>query len=622
MDHVLAAYASYLILRKRDVLTSRFFLQNPFKSPIFTMRIRYQIMLLTITVLVAYYPVIFAPMNSVDDPGLFLHLLNIDSFSLWKIFMPGGSSGYYRPLLQISFLLDQYVWGLEESFIHLDNILIHLCNTMIVFVIVRRVCQIIEWAPGGALVAALLFGVHPINTESVSWISGRTDPLAACFLLLSVLALLYRSRPLLSSLASALLMLLACLVKETAIFFLPAALILPFYLPTRNNDSRTMREIFLRNIPHFVIIMLAGAGYFLLRALALSKGDEGIAHVVASAAGKQSPDLLLILRMMLKAIGFYAKKLFIPFPLNFGITHVSDGYVLVGLLVCVAICYLVVHRTMISFFMVCAASIGSSAIMIAFLNVTWTPLAERYMYIPSAFFIIGITLSVKQREDKSRCHSCMVGFTWVLVIIGIYGTFTRSLLWQNNLAFFQDAVRKNPDFMPARNELATALKRQGRTQEAVEIYQSFQMHKDVKNYQYGMMSKAGVYEDNGDPVAARNILREVLKTPGNLEIMILQKMLEVNQIEVLRGKETAAQVYEDSVRCLTRLYELTGDPFYQYRLGVINLQGKHEQLALAAFREVCRTAATDAFYRKPAEKLTATLATKLEKSVTGEHQKL
>jgi protein O-mannosyl-transferase len=579
------------------------------------MRIRYQILLLSIAVLGVYYPAIFAPLNSVDDPGLYQYLLNADDFSLTGIFFPGSSGGYYRPILQISFIFDKYVWGLEQSFMHLDNILLHLCNTLLVFALARKVCRVNNWTTGGAFTAALLFAVHPINTESVSWISGRTDPLAALFLLLSALALLYRHRPLLSTLAAALLMLLACLVKETAIFFLPAAFCFPFYL--REEKEGSLRERALANLPHFAVFLACGAGYFGFRAIAFSKGDEGLARVATSMVGKQSPDFLLRVRLGLKTVGFYGKKLVEPFPLNFAITHVSEIYVLVGILVGVALCFLVLRRTLLSFFWASAASIAASGIVIGFLNTTWTPLAERYMYIPSAFFLIALTLSLQQSKVLRLQRKYQVAFIVPLVTIAIWGSFTRNLLWQDNLAFFQDTVRKTPDFTPARNELAIALKGQGRTQEALEIYKTFELQTELKNAQYGMLNKAGAFADSGDFQTARTILREVLKTPGKQEIQILERMLEIDKLAMYQGKTTQALVYDDSVACLKRLSELTGNPFYQYRLGVVHLQAKNEPQALAAFKNVSRTAASDVYYRKPAEKLVAKLEAKAGAGVTG-----
>jgi hypothetical protein len=575
------------------------------------MRLRYHIMLLVAVVLGIYYPAIFAPLNSVDDSGMYLHLLNTDQFSLRTIFLPGGSGGYYRPLLQTSFLIDKYVWGLEESFMHLNNILLHLGNTLLVFFIARKTVSLLDLRSTILpLAAAVLFAVHPINTEAVNWISGRTDLLAAFFLLLSVWLLLNRPFSLVFSLLSALSVLLACLSKETALFFLPAAIILPLYLQAGKADAPPLRMSCLKAIPHAIIVILAGAGYFLLRMQALAKGDEGVARVVTHVAGSQSADPLATIRVVIKTAGFYAKKLFIPFPLNFGIIHVSDFYIFIGLLVCILIAWLLTRRTITSFFFIAAAAVGASALMIPLLNTTWTPVAERYMYIPSAFFTLGIMLSLGQCRQGIQHQNRLVVLAGLLAIVACYGTFTRNLLWQDNLALYRDTLRKSPGFVPAQNEIAVALNRMGRTEEAQAIYKSFTPREDLKNFQYGIINKAGALANSGDYAEARRVLQDALLNPGKHEVLILQKMLEVSKVEIIRGKTTSGAVYGDSVKRLSRLYEITGDPFYQYRLGVVNLHEKNYSEALAAFSVVCKTAPKDIYYRKPAEKLVAKLSAK------------
>lgn len=572
------------------------------------MRIRYQIMLLIVVVLGVYYPSLSAPLNSVDDPGMYSYLHNTDDFTFRGVFMPGGA--YYRPLLLLTFLFDKYVWGLEVSFMHLDNILLHLCNVLLVFAITRKSCSLTgQQTTYLPLAAAILFAIHPINTESVIWISGRTDLLAGFFILLSVFLLLNRPLPFVLSLLSACCLLLACLSKETAIFFLPAALVIPFFLPADPADASTIGRTFRRSLPHGMVFGLIGAGYLLFRRFAISGGDQGVARVVTHVAGTQSADLMVSVQMVLKAIGFYAKKLVIPFPLNFAIVHVSDIYILIGVVVCVCIVWHVTRRRSLSgYFFISALSIATSTVLILLLRITWTPLAERYMYIPAAFFVVGSAMTIQQWRHYRRYHKQLVAIAGVITAIALYGTFTRNLLWQDNLGLYQDTVRKSPGFMPAQNELATALKQHGKADEALVIFQSFQMRDDVINSQYGMMNKAGAFADNGEFDQAREILNGILKDPGRHEASVLMKMLEINKIQLLRGKATSAALYENNVTCLSRIYEITKDPFYQYRLGVVHLHEKNNKPALISFNIVTKTASPTAYYRKPAEKLAKDLA--------------
>lgn len=586
------------------------------------LKISTSVLSLVCIVLGVFYPALFAPLNSVDDTGMYHYLLNTDTFTLWGIFLPGGSGNYYRPILLTSFLADKYVWGLEESFMHLENILFHLTNTLLVFAIARRAGLLCGTKSSLApFLAAFFFAIHPITTEAVNWISGRTDLLAGFFLLLSVLVLLRLPMTFITSCLAASCMLAACLAKETAIFFLPAAILLPFFIPEDTEKPGHLRATLQSHFAHIVIFASAGIGYILFRKLAFSQGDQGVTRVLTYVGGDQAAGVLVSLRLLLKALGFYYKKILIPFPLNFGIIHVSDGYILLGVLVCAAIVWLLLHRTVPAFFLVCAAAVGSSALMIPLLRLTWTPLAERYMYIPAAFCIIGIALSVQR-----WCHECRyqrflaVGLA-TLAAIALYGTATRNLLWQDNLALFRDTLRKSPDFAPARNEIANALYAQGKTQEAAVIYKSFDENSDLVNSQYGLMNKAFALTEEGDFAETRRVLRKALTNPGKHEVSILKQMLEVNKIEVMQGKTTSAAVYDDSVTRLSRLYEITGDPFYQYRLGVTHLRENNRQKALEAFTITCKTSPEGIYYRKSAEKLAAALVSQTGKGVARGEKK-
>lgn len=87
----------------------------------------------------------------------------------------------YRPLRDISHAIDFAIWGENPVGFHLANILIHLANVLLVFTLVRRMAG--DFAV--ALIAALIFAVHPLQTDAVTYISGRRDVLFSLFYLAS-----------------------------------------------------------------------------------------------------------------------------------------------------------------------------------------------------------------------------------------------------------------------------------------------------------------------------------------------------------------------------------------------------------------------------------------------------
>jgi len=95
--------------------------------------------------------------------------------------------GYWRPLVTLSYVWDYAWWRLEPFGFHLTNVLLHIANSVLAGRLLLR-CGL---ATRPALLAAALFAVHPVHTESVAWIAGRTDLLA---FLLALLALELRER--------------------------------------------------------------------------------------------------------------------------------------------------------------------------------------------------------------------------------------------------------------------------------------------------------------------------------------------------------------------------------------------------------------------------------------------
>src|SRR3989441_12974604 len=98
----------------------------------------------------------------------------------------------YRPIRDISYAIDYAIWGERAFGFHLTNLVIHAANVLLVFVLIRRFAESLLTAT----LAALIFAVHPIQTDAVTYISGRRDLLFTFFYLLAFHSYLtyYRKR--------------------------------------------------------------------------------------------------------------------------------------------------------------------------------------------------------------------------------------------------------------------------------------------------------------------------------------------------------------------------------------------------------------------------------------------
>jgi tetratricopeptide (TPR) repeat protein len=573
---------------------------------------RYLIALLVVIVLGIYYPTIFAPFNTVDDVKMVTGLLNKESLRLREVFFPGGQGYYYRPLLYLSFWLDTFLWGQEASFWHLVNILIHAANAVLVFFVTHAVSKKKDISSNVVpSLAALLFAVHPINTEAVNWVSGRSDLLACLFLLLSILSLFLaletgRHRYRFGALTA---FLTACLCKDSAIFFLPGALAIIFcYDEDRWGSVRDFLAALRKRSGLYAYMLFVPILYFSIRHLAFAKGDGGV-HAVSKAVVGQHADYSYIVRAGLKSAGFYASKLFYPFPLNFGIVKVPDYFLYIGILVFIVCFYLLYRRDTIAALFLASVSIASSALVVVYGRMAWTPIAERYLYIPSATFSVAIVLLVYSLLRRPRRQKQALFAAFILFAVFGYATVARNIVWQDNLTLFQDTVKKSPDFPPAKNELAIALLEHGRKDDAFRIFKSNKTADDLKNNEYSVDNRALTMAADGDLEGARSLLLKSLDERSRNYNLLVKRLIEIDtkRASDTKNPQKIKEIRTELVFLLEKMHGRTGDPFYLYRIGQNYMIMKDKQQARNYFKKAYEAAPDGAYYKEPARKLAETL---------------
>jgi tetratricopeptide (TPR) repeat protein len=552
----------------------------------------YLLLLLLFLALGVYYPTLFAPYNSLDDQVMVHRLLNQTEFSLRSHFAPGGTYDYYRPLMTLTHELDKYVGGLQESFMHLLNVLLHALNYLLVF----------------------LFCLHPLNTEAVNWISARADVLAGTFVFLSLLCLLegLERHNLAWGVAGALAVLLGALSKETALFLLPGVFLL-LCLRRGGPETPWTGRWWL-----FAGYGAAAAGYFALRWRAFHT-DRGIvytAKVVSQVVAKTTPvpaapadpsfPLLDLLRVAVKVSGFYACKLFQPFPLNFAIDRVDNLYLIPGAVVLGALALLVWRRRPIGTLFLVSAALAASALLVVFTRLAWTPLAERYMYVPCGVFAVALVYGCAPWVERLRLERAVPVLLPLLLATGAWASTARNIIWQDNLTLYQDTVRKSPDFAPAKNELAIALYAHGRAEEATELLASLRLPEG----QTASLNRAAALAEQEDYQQARQLLLERRKKHDAKEIRVLEMLVRLTseEAEKTTDDEQRRQYFLNIAGWIEDLMRLSSDPFNWYRLGRVHLALENRVEAQRCFAEAARRLPEGSVYREPAAKLARNLA--------------
>jgi hypothetical protein len=149
------------------------------------------------------------------------------------------SSTGVRPLLMVSYWLNYHFWGANPFSYHFVNLIIHCINTGLVFLVLLRLLKIAAWpqqrARVASMIGALVFSIHPLQTESVSYIAGRSESLASLFLLLAYVVFLYRRNESISWVEALLVLVLfgaGMKTKENAVSLAAILVLTDMFWPT------------------------------------------------------------------------------------------------------------------------------------------------------------------------------------------------------------------------------------------------------------------------------------------------------------------------------------------------------------------------------------------------------
>lgn len=378
---------------------------------------------------------------------------------------PSRKSGYYRPITTLSYMIDVALWGNNPRGFHGTNVLLHALCSVLVYVFAAS----LRIHPSTALLAALLFALHPVHTESVAWISGRTDLLCTLFLLLSLLTFPKSredppgKRRVLFQAGSLLTFLLALWAKETAIV-LP--LLLPLYEEVSMCSARNAAPSFVRrHIGYWITAVF----YIVLRVFAL--------HRLGPTTGQHAKGLPIRLLTAPKIVGCYLKQMIWPLHLNAEIDIVpvrsplDMSFLLsVGTIIALLLIALRLRKTHRPLFF------GILWFFLALLPVSnLIPLqdevADRFLYTPSIGFLVALSVVLFLLYEHIGKPSFRIAITTVfsLILFGYgWSTIHRNRDWKNDLTLFSANVRDAPNASRAHYNLATLFLVRGEYDRAIE----------------------------------------------------------------------------------------------------------------------------------------------------------
>jgi signal peptidase I len=363
---------------------------------------------------------------------------------------PTGAT-LYRPVPQALHAIDYRLWGTDASGFHVTNIILHTLAGWLVYLIGLTLLK--KRAP--AMIGALLFATHPVHTEAVTYIAGRTDLTVALFALLSFLLFLKarppegKPRPLIYA-GSLGAFLLALMSKESAVAF-PLVLVVHYLCFTRGNGKGLWRGLVLPVAPYVVLVI----AYL------------GMRFAFADGVGAEVERVGPWIRMLtaVRTFGDYLKVLVFPADLSLRLDYPwSESFSQPGTLFQAITSAGFLSLTVWAFRKARTLSFGLLWIAICLLPVsnalavTSKPLfAERFLYLPSAGFCFALGYLIGRLVPSAGIgrvgrRSALGAPLIVTSIVLAYSLLTvqRNRDWLSPIVFSRKTLQQNPESASAR----------------------------------------------------------------------------------------------------------------------------------------------------------------------------
>jgi Flp pilus assembly protein TadD len=385
---------------------------------------------------------------------------------------PTGTGGYYQPLTTLSFTVEG--WLTQDPQVrafqgHLTNIFLHLVNVVIVFVLVRRLSGSTFWS---ALLAAL-FGLHPLQVESVAWIFQRMTLLGTLFCLLALYCYVrYAARERLFWLAPTAILYCAAVLSKPTFLGLPIVLLILDIRPlersggssaprrtadaeARPSPKRSQWRPIAEKIPLFALMLVAGAMQLRIYEHVEPTAAPGIGGFEVLARNMSSFLWRIVWPVDLSP--FY--------PLTeTGLGMAGTWLAGIPVLVLLVVLFVVSFRWARPVF---AAFAGATVLVFpATLNMPYTNqlLGDECLY---PVLIVPVLIAgdwirrkgIALRTARQRMAAvCIVG---VAAILGTYSNLQAGSVWLNSRQYYEHAIARYPNWAPGYLGLVRAYFRRG-----------------------------------------------------------------------------------------------------------------------------------------------------------------
>ena len=379
--------------------------------------------------LICYIPSLSNDFVNWDDPQYFLEnelVQTLDGEHFVRMWQEEVSYNYH-PITALSLAVDYAIAGENMTHYHVMNLLFHLLNTALVFFFVGRLFKD-KWTP---IIAALIFGIHPMHVESVAWVTERKDLLYTLFFLGSLILYdRYIVEKKMGLLIAAFVVGVLSYLSKPAAITLPLVLLLMDYWHNRGWGSK----VWIEKVPFFAMSILIGLI---------------TVNIQAEAAVRTFEEISFVNRFLFASYGYvmYLVKLLIPYPLytfyaypdmnNVPALYLSMPILAIGV-TAVGLWFGSKNRGFLFGFLFFILTISITLQVVSFGAAI---MSDRYSYLPYIGLGIALGWLINQILVKKPEMKTLVLGVGALAVVGLgVLTWNQTKVWKNGETLWTQVI--------------------------------------------------------------------------------------------------------------------------------------------------------------------------------------
>jgi Tfp pilus assembly protein PilF len=401
---------------------------------------------------IAYVPTLSNGFVNLDDDKYILNNSLIQSFSLGKLFST-FVVGNYHPLTMLSYTFEQALFGQSAAGYHFVSLLLHLANTVFVMAVILE----LSGNTTVALIATLLFAMHPVHVESIAWASERKDLLYTAFFLGSLLTYMRFMQGGEKRLYTWSIVLFLCaLLSKAMAASLPLVLLLVDYYHGRTID----RKVITWKLPYVALAIIFG-----IVAISAQRSLNAL-HNLAEYSTMQRLIFAnyAIVNYLIQLLAPLRLSAYYPYPVSPGVTLPASYFAFPLIVITMIVAAIVVARKTRLWVFVVGFFLSTVALVLQVLPVGDAVMADRYMYIPSIAFCFGLAMVINGLMNQKP--QLAIGVASVVALLYGVQTYSRSHVWRDSLTLWNDVIEQTQSWALAYNNRGVVYMNEGKTNEA------------------------------------------------------------------------------------------------------------------------------------------------------------